>query len=98
MKAFFSALLISAYIPVSVLGGQNLSVRAPTSHIGDVRRLPMNQLTQPATIKLRGVVTAFSGWKNSFFLQDSSGGISVDRNENTDVQVGNEVEVTGTIR
>jgi len=49
-------------------------------------------------VQVRGVVTAFSGWKNSFFLQDETGGISVDRREQTPVQVGDEVEVTGTAR
>src|SRR6201999_1225825 len=32
-------------------------------------------------IHIRGQVTALSGWKDSFFVQDSTGGISVDRQE-----------------
>jgi len=51
-----------------------------------------------AKVRVRGVITAFSGWKNSFFLQDAASGISVDRLEQTQVQPGEEVEVTGTVR
>ncbi len=47
---------------------------------------------------VRGTVTAFSGWKNSFFLQDETGGISVDRLEQTEVHTGDRVEVAGTLQ
>ncbi|WP_263383572.1 EAL domain-containing protein [Granulicella arctica] len=43
-----------------------------------------------------GVVTAFSGYKNSFFMQDSHFGISVDRTDHAKVHIGDLVEVTGT--
>ncbi len=49
-------------------------------------------------VQVRGVITAFSGWKNSFFLQDQTSGISVDRLEQTKVETGEAVEVTGTVR
>ncbi len=87
MKASFAAFLVSACMAVTAWA------LAPMSRIADARRQPA-----PSTVRLRGVVTAFSGWKNSFFLEDGSGGISVDRDENAAVQVGNEVEVTGSIR
>src|SRR5947208_2444741 len=32
-----------------------------------------------AAVRLHGVVTGFSGWKNSLFLQDSSDAISINR-------------------
>lgn len=54
--------------------------------------------SEPAPTKIRGVITTFSGWKNSFFLQDSTGGISIDRLENTDVHPGEKVELTGYFR
>jgi diguanylate cyclase (GGDEF)-like protein len=41
-------------------------------------------------------VTDLSGYRNSFFFQDTTGGISVDRTDNADVLVGDEVEITGT--
>ena len=47
---------------------------------------------------VRGTVTAFSGWKQSFFLQDATGAISVDRLEKTRLQPGDQVEVTGRIK
>lgn len=52
----------------------------------------------PRIARLRGVVTAFSGWKNSFFLQDATGGISVEGRDQTAVNVGDEVEVKGSIQ
>jgi len=43
------------------------------------------------------VVTVLPGWKDSFFLQDATGGISVDRAEHgVAVHAGDLVEVTGT--
>jgi diguanylate cyclase (GGDEF)-like protein len=47
-------------------------------------------------VKLHGVVTALSGYKNSFFLQDRTAGISVDRTDTADVRVGDLVEVSGS--
>jgi hypothetical protein len=41
------------------------------------------------------VVTTLSGWKNSFFLQDKTNAISVDRSDTADIRSGDEVEVTG---
>jgi hypothetical protein len=56
----------------------------------------------PGMVRLRGVVTAASGWKNSFFLQDRIGGISADQKAQSQfvpgVQVGNEEEVIGEVR
>ncbi len=49
-------------------------------------------------VTVRGTVTAFSGWKNSFFLQDETGGISIDRLEQTEVHVGDRLEVAGTLQ
>ncbi|MBC7924915.1 MAG: hypothetical protein H7039_04590, partial [Bryobacteraceae bacterium] len=60
-----------------------------------VRALELYQARQDRPVKVRGIVTALSGWRNSFFVQDSTAGISVDRTDKADVQVGDEVEVTG---
>lgn len=49
-------------------------------------------------ITLRGVITAFSGWRNSYFLQDGTGAISVDRQEDAKAESGDEVEVSGQIQ
>ncbi len=64
------------------------SLRAGTSTLNSPSRL----------VTVRGVVTTFSGWENSFFLQDQTGAISVDRDETTPVHAGDEVEVMGMIR
>jgi hypothetical protein len=47
-------------------------------------------------VKLTGVVTDLSGYKNSFFFQDETGGISVDRTDSADVHAGDRVEIVGT--
>jgi len=61
----------------------------------DVRTLTAAQagLTQP--VHVRGIVTNLSGWKNSFFFQDATSGISVDRLDAADVHPGDEVEIDG---
>jgi PAS domain S-box-containing protein len=65
--------------------------------IANVRRAART-VAGPAAVRIRGVVTAFSGRNETFFLQDETGGISVDRQEQTPVQVGQQLEVTGTLR
>ncbi len=63
------------------------------------RNLRSEKIADPDhRVTVQGVITAFSGWKNSFFLQDDTGAISVDRLEQTAVRVGDEVEITGTAR
>ena len=61
-----------------------------------VRQLSPEQAAHSVPVRLTGVVTDLSGWKNSFFFQDSTGGISIDRTDTADVHVGDQVEVTGT--
>jgi signal transduction histidine kinase len=47
-------------------------------------------------VLVRGVVTAPSGWKTSFFFQDSTAGISVDREDNgPPMRSGQLVEING---
>jgi len=75
---------VSGHLPNQLMGIESVRQTAP--------QLP------PPTVKVRGLITAFSGWNNSFFLQDNTGGISVDRQENTALRVGQKVEVTGTVR
>jgi PAS domain S-box-containing protein len=69
---------------------------AASTTVASLREQGNSSPTRP--VHVRGVVTAFSGWKNSFFLQDATSGISVDRLEQTKLQPGDEVEVTGTVR
>jgi hypothetical protein len=64
--------------------------------ISEVRSLGLEKSSRFLPVKLHGVVTAFSGYKNSFFLQDDTAAISVDRTDAADVRVGDLVEVTGS--
>jgi diguanylate cyclase (GGDEF)-like protein len=73
------------------LSGRDL----PLMHIQQVRSLTPGQAARHIPVKLRGVVTALPGYKNSFFFQDNSAGISVDRSDHADVRLGDEVELTG---
>ena len=64
--------------------------------IRDVRSLTPEQARQGRPVRLRGVVTGLSGWKSSFFFQDTTAGISVDRtNDSPELQAGQSVEVRG---
>ena len=69
-----------------------------TSTSTTVQQLKQRQSFDQNVFAVRGVVTAFSGWKNSFFLQDATGSISVNRSEDTKVSAGDEVMVEGVLR
>jgi PAS domain S-box-containing protein len=45
--------------------------------VQQVRELTPAEAARGIPVRVRGVVTTSSGWKNSFFLQDSTAGISV---------------------
>ena len=61
-----------------------------------IRTLAPEQAAQSRPVRLRGVVTSLSGWKNWFFLQDATAGISVERKTDSPlVQPGQLVEVRG---
>jgi PAS domain S-box-containing protein len=91
LRAWLRLLLLLLVVKYSPAEPLEISLQA----IGDARKA-----TSPSTAltTLRGTVTAFSGWKNSFFLEDKTGAISVDRLENAPVQVGDAVEVTGRVQ
>jgi PAS domain S-box-containing protein len=64
--------------------------------VRQVRSLSSEQAKQAQPVHVRGLVMVLSGWKNSFFLQDASGGISVDRQDaSPELHSGDEVEITG---
>lgn len=65
------------------------------SRIHDVKTLSTETAHRNVPVKVKGVITALSGWKNSFFLQDGDDAISVDRTDTLVVHPGDEVEVTG---
>ncbi len=63
---------------------------------GSIRALHEDEAAKAVPVHLRGVVTANSGWKNSFFFQDRSAGISVDpASAGIRVEAGDELEIRG---
>ncbi len=64
--------------------------------IEQVRSLSPEQAAHSIPVKLSGVVTAMPGYRNSFFFQDRTAGISVDRTDDAEVHLGDVVELTGT--
>lgn len=68
----------------------------PLTSIRAVRSLTSDLASQGKPVHLHGVVTAISGWKNSFFLQDGTVSISVDRPSAEPIlQAGQRVIVDG---
>jgi diguanylate cyclase (GGDEF)-like protein len=64
--------------------------------VRQVRSLTPEQASQHRPVRLKGVITALSGWKSSFFFQDQTAGISIDRaSESPVIQPGQMVEVLG---
>jgi diguanylate cyclase (GGDEF)-like protein len=64
--------------------------------VREIRALTAAQAAQARPVRLRGIVTVSSGWKNSFFFQDGTAGISVDRSQGSPhVQPGQFVEISG---
>ncbi len=110
MKKLFNAFARSASSPLSTVFlalvtleaavSANAAVAAPPSALTTVqaiRSLSPDTAAAHVPVHVRGVVTTLSGWKNSFFLQDSTMGISVDRSDGkSDVKAGDVVEVSGT--
>ena len=66
------------------------------TQVAQVRQLSQEQAARSLPIRIKGIVTDLPGYKNSFFLQDKTGGISVDRTDSAAAAVGDLVEVTGT--
>jgi hypothetical protein len=65
------------------------------TQVRQVRNLTAQQARQSLPVSIRGIVTAMPGWRNSFFVQDATAGISVDRTDHAEVHVGDRVEITG---
>jgi hypothetical protein len=70
-------------------------ISAELTQIAEVKALSTADAAQSIPVRLRGMATTLSGWKNSFFLQNGTAAISVDRTDSADVQSGDEVEVVG---
>ena len=79
----------------SSTAGEVDPARPPLTTIRQAHDLSPQEAAQHVSVKLRGVVTAFSGWRDYFFLQDATGAIAINREEHALLHAGDEVEVTG---
>ena len=100
---FFLVVCLQACRPIhaqhlpSSATSQHLS-QSPTSLtlVSAIRQLTAERAAAGLPVHLHGIVTAFSGYKQSFFFLDHSAGISVDRLDDTQVQVGDEIDIDGS--
>jgi diguanylate cyclase (GGDEF)-like protein len=67
----------------------------PLRTVRQIRSLNADQASESLPVRLNGIITDFSGFKNSFFLEDKTGGISIDRLDTAKAEVGDVVEITG---
>jgi diguanylate cyclase (GGDEF)-like protein len=89
-------LILGALLCALVASHCTAQQAAPLTQISAIRSLTAEQAREARPVHLRGVVTVLSGWKNSFFFQDESAGISVNRTSNSpELHQGQEVEVSG---
>jgi diguanylate cyclase (GGDEF)-like protein len=87
-----SALLCLMLLPIGTTAQPSPVLTAANQ----IRRMSADQAARGSAVHLRGVVTVPSGWKTSFFFQDRSSGISVDRPAGEPVvRQGDAVEIDG---
>lgn len=77
-------------------GAKMRSTKPRLDKVKQLRHLSSAEAERLIPVKLTGIVTDLSGYKNSFFFQDPTGGISVDRTDSADVHAGDMVEIVGT--
>jgi len=65
------------------------------STVAQVHALTPEQAARHIPVRMRGVVTAFSGWRDYYFFQDATGGIAINREEHGLVHAGDEIDLTG---
>jgi diguanylate cyclase (GGDEF)-like protein len=89
-------------LALALLAGTTLlpQLRGETSRelttVHDIRALSSEEAGHARPVRLHGVVTVLSGWKSSFFFQDATSGISVDRSSDAPkLQPGEVVEIEG---
>jgi hypothetical protein len=88
------ALALFAFVSV-VVRGQPQPAQKLTG-IREIRSLTPEQAARKLPVRVRGIVTTPLGYGSSFFLQDATAGICVDRSEHgSPVSAGDFVEVEG---
>jgi len=63
--------------------------------VKQVHELSAEDAGRHIPVRLRGVVTAFSGWRDYFFFQDATGGTAINREEHGLVHAGDAIEIDG---
>jgi diguanylate cyclase (GGDEF)-like protein len=94
-RARFGAVLLALCLFSWCAQTQSAPPPRELTRIEALKKLAPADAAKSYPVKIRGVVTTLSGWKNSFFLQSGSTAISVDRTDSTPVHSGDSVEVTG---
>ena len=92
---FPAAVLLCLIVPARVSSAVPLPAPAPLTRIDQIHRLPLAEASKHLPVAVSGVVTAFSGRLDFFFLEDATGGIAIDREEHTPVQPGDAIVLTG---
>lgn len=69
------------------------STRAVLTTAKAIHALSVEDAAKAYPVDIKGVVTANTGWKGSFFLQDSTGGVFVQGKGTNKARTGDEVEV-----
>ncbi len=85
-----------AQTPAARLGASPAALVSPITRVDRLRALTPVQAAGLVPVQLTGLVTDMSGYKNSFFFQDPTGGVSVDRTDSAVVHTGDLVQLTGT--
>jgi diguanylate cyclase (GGDEF)-like protein len=97
----------AAAIGLMVLAGMRVCAETPgrpetaseLTEVSAIRSLTADQADEKRAVRVRGVVTVVSGWKSSFFFQDGTAGISINRlpanATEPEVHQGQEVEIRG---
>ncbi len=68
----------------------------PLTSVQQIRGLTPEQAKLGLPIHVHGIATTLSGWKNSFFVKDDTGSISVNRDEpDSKIRSGDLVEIEG---
>ena len=95
---FVIAALLYLASPAHSLDSQApLRPEKPLSSVGDIQSLSPERAASGVTVRIKGVVSVLSGWKDSFFLQEETEGIAVNRADGgPELEPGDIVLVDGT--
>lgn len=87
-----AGVLAAAGMPASLHGQPSPELTT----VRQIRALTPDQAAKARPVRLRGVITVLSGYKNWFFFQDATAGISIERTTDLPlVQAGQQVELRG---